>query len=323
MKFTLARSSFFPLKLMVLLMAGCVGAVEGQDLPPGVENEDLHGPIDQVITEETVEQGSAASSEGQRDRREILRFSDGAVVQRVRVFGEDDVHSYSEFTYDDEGQVVEWTGYDDDDRRLWRYEYEYDAGGRIAQETVFDAFGRVEETTMYQYEGGRLEEEVSYVDSRVEWRKTYTYADSGTFREWSLFDVEGVRFKRVEEQLNDARQVVAEIHFDQFGGVYESVRRRFDDDGRLLRLEIQDGSGELVRLEEHRYSPGGLLSWSRTTLTDSAEPTAEITRYYRDDRGNWTRRVTTVLVGPVGEQRIARRKVAVREITYTDGVVTP
>ncbi|MFW5695058.1 MAG: hypothetical protein ACOCYB_07810 [Alkalispirochaeta sp.] len=308
----------------VLLLVLFLGApVAAQETSPGPNDQDFRGQIDQIVTDETVERGSAASSEGHRNRREILRFSDGDVIEQVRVFGEDDVQSYSEFSYDDDGRVVAWTGFDGDNQRLWQYEYEYDSHGRLKQETVLNEFGRIDETTIYQYDEDRLTEEVSYVDSEIEWRKTYTYDEPGTYREWNLFDGEGVRFKRVEEHLDDAGNVVEEVHYDQFGGIYETVTRAYDEDGRLRRMDIQDGTGELLRQEEHRYGPDGNLLWSRTTLTESEEPTAEITRYYRDDRGNWTRRVTTVLVGPVGEQRIARRKVAERYIRYKDGTVTP
>ncbi|MEX2445057.1 MAG: hypothetical protein WD492_15755 [Alkalispirochaeta sp.] len=307
---------------LLLLFPG-TSVVQAQNASPTIEDEKFRGEIDRIVTEETVEQGSAASSEGQRDRREILRFSDGAVIQQVRIFGTDNVQSYSEFTYDGEGRVVAWTGYDGENRRLWRYEYEYDSRGHLRQETVFGESGRVEETTVYHYEDNRLAEEVSYVGSQVEWRKTYTNAGSGDYREWSLYDGEGVRFKHVEERIDQSGNVVREVHYDQFGGVHEEVVRRYDDYGRLERVEIQDGAGELIRLEEHHYDRAGRLLWSRTTLAKSEEPTAEITRYYRDDRGNWTRRVTTVLVGPIGEQRIARRKVAQRHIRYEDGTVTP
>ncbi|MFO8043016.1 MAG: hypothetical protein R6U25_07435 [Alkalispirochaeta sp.] len=294
-----------------------------QDAVPSIEDQEFRGDIDQIVTEETVEQGSAASSEGQRNRREILHFSEGSVVQQVRVFGDDEVQSYSEFSYDDHERVVAWTGYDGNNQRLWRYEYEYDSRGQLVQETVFDESGQVEETTVYQYEDGQLIEEVLYIGSRVEWRKSYSYADADRYREWSLYDGEGVRFKHVEEHLDEAGNVVREIHYDQFGGVYEEVKRQFDQAGRLQRIETQDGLGELIRLEELRYDSAGRLLWSRTTLAEPEVPTAEITRYYRDERGNWTRRVTTVLVGPVGEQRIARRKVAERDIRYEDGTATP
>ena len=298
-------------------------ATYSQAAPPGIDDQEFRGDIDRIITEETVEQGSAASSEGQRNRREILRFSDGSVVQQVRLFGADEVQTYSEFSYDNDGRVEMWTGYGRNDQRIWQYRYEYDEQGRLQQETVLDESERVEETTLFQYEGDQLIEEIAYVGSQVEWRKSYTRNSSDSYREWSLYDGEGMRFKHVEEYLDDSGNVVREVHYDQFGGVYEEVTRRFDAQGRLWQVDFQNGLGELIRLIEYRYDRSGRLLWSRTTLAQSEEPTAEIERYYRDDRGNWTRRVTTVLVGPIGSQLIARRKVAERHIRYEDGTQSP
>lgn len=97
-----------------------MSVASAQDADPCIDEQEFGGEIDQIVTEETIERGSAASSAGQRNRRETSHFSEGSVVQQVRVFDDDDVQSYSEYSYDDHGRVVAWNGYDGNDRRLWR-----------------------------------------------------------------------------------------------------------------------------------------------------------------------------------------------------------
>jgi len=280
--------------------------------------EQIVGSVDEILTVERIEVGSAASSEGERTRQEVLTFSRGSVVERLRSFGGDQFRSRSRFSYDDQGRLVRWRGLDREGNILWEYRYEYDDRGNLTQETSTAGDGELLETTVYQYVGHQIVAEVLYVDSRVEWRKTYRHDAAGNRSEWSLTDGEGIRFKHVEEFRDETGRTEREVHYDQFGAVLEEVFHAYDEIGRLVAVTTRDGTGSVLSRREYRYRGDGRILRDQTTIYEEDGTTTETVQYTYDEVGNWIHRETTLEVGPEGDRTVVRRKIAERTITYRE-----
>ena len=104
---------------------------------------------------------------GQIEREDIYDVDNGDINQ-IRY------HCYDIYEYDNAGQRIRGTRYEDDGRMRYYYLYEYNEAGLLTQLTQFNANGSTEQRSVYEYdaEGNTTKQTIYFSDGTVD---VYTY----------------------------------------------------------------------------------------------------------------------------------------------------
>ncbi|MFP4152812.1 MAG: hypothetical protein ACLFSV_08185 [Alkalispirochaeta sp.] len=279
----------------------------------------LFGPVDEVVVEEHIVSGSAASSQGAPERREVLRFDEGNLIEQLHFVPEDSLLWRSRYSYDENGRLLEWTSLTETGEPKWHYEYVYNEQGSLEREITRRPSGRIESVLVYEYVDGRVSEETMFgPDDTVQWRRAYEYSEDGRVVESTMFYADGTLIKHSVQEFDDEGRLERETFTNGIGVVFETYRYRYDAFAHPREVEVYDGTGSLVRTQIYEMDDAGNVQRERV-VRNQENPAIEVVREYRYDRyGNWTqkRTINYAVEESEGEPTVTREKVVERTISY-------
>lgn len=270
------------------------------------ENLDLAGPV------ATVEE--YREFPGTTDRQLFQTWSfdeDGLATERVYYaysFMDGSLRSRQVTTYD-AGRPLATVVLDADDEPTGQTVYRYDDQNRLTEEVTVDADGVETRRVAYERDGaGNVVRQVQYVDGAVRRTVENDYDADGGLIEQRRYDEEG-RLYEVETYT------VPDLEHDYV---------RYDEDGEVVAtgsvVESEAGTvsivqlgpdGEVAESYAFAYDENG-LQIERRDVYGGGETSVYRYAYDVDERGSWTRQVTTEDLGSGVETYEIRERV----ITY-------
>lgn len=231
---------------------------------------DLHGNVEQQTDYQYSDKGFMV--------REVLRESDGEVVEE-RSFEPDDrqrtgrefrhyidgSHDVITFYYDDAGRVVKKITADDEGEVERVEEFEF-LDGKPLRETATDGEGNVLMEIGYTYNEAGLLEEVHVLNPEEgeEYQKVHDYTPEGKRRSTLVYDNEGELIERYLFEVNEQGHPAMVVEENRMKK--NTIRMEYDAQGHVVFQEEHDLNGELASRVERRYDPDGNLLESRVVL---------------------------------------------------------
>ncbi|MEA3052298.1 MAG: hypothetical protein QOG72_1201 [Sphingomonadales bacterium] len=282
---------FFKVLAVPLLLVGLTAAHEKSNR----EEEGLLGPVRSVSSRMThrlmgLDLGEA-EAEGRPQQQDLVVYdAEGNEAERT---------IYDDFGFlggrqvnkrDSSGHLVEAVLSDPKGVLMARYLYVY-ADDRVAETVHYDRKGKVELREVNSYgEQGRLSEVTYRTGSNAVGRTVYRY-DSAGLRSETLFF------------MPDGSKAVAPI-----GPCLGAHRITFtyDEKGRPHEAVSYEPSGAMKKSWLYAYNGKGLMSEEK--FEDSYKYTTNTHVYEYDSRGNWIKRITTMIQRPKADRLSAEEK---------------
>lgn len=229
-------------------------------------------------------------------------------------------------TYDENGNEVERTIYDDYGFLVGKEIHTRGANGDLLDSVLSDPEGEVMERRVYTYDGGKAIQVVtSDGKGNIGLKQVNSYGADGRLREETYYNPkeaagrtgyrydEKGRISEVAFYLANGSKAVAPI--GPCLGAHR-VTYSYDGKGRPIKVVAYEPDGELKKSWQYSYNPKGLIAediresaWSRTTFAYT---------YVYDSHGNWIKQIATVndqsKLSQMGPDE--RKMMITREIAY-------
>lgn len=179
-------------------------------------------------------------------------------IAREFIHYADDTADRIEYTYDEQGRVVNKERFDDDGDSETIEIFEFD-GDRIIRECITDADEEILSETVYTYrEDGQLEELLVNKPEEETWfRKVYRYNEAGVREAVTTYNQDEEPVERVvfeHDEHGRPNKVVDENRRQK-----NTLHMEYNNQGDIVFQEEYDMNGELVNRIERTYAADGLL----------------------------------------------------------------
>ena len=202
------------------------------------------------------------------EKRVLNRNEKGLLLEEVKYYG-DDTGERMSYTYNDKDEVASITRYDEEG------DFDY------VEEMFYDSTGSLQERVKKDKEGkllGRMVFSRNATDQSVE---ENDYKADGTLESKTMyrFDLDGREISAVQTTADGKLISAVTSVYDEKGDMIErhykdfyskSVKNSFDDEHRLITMELFDSSGLLLKKNIHVYNEDGNLSTEQTFEMDTS-----------------------------------------------------
>lgn len=251
-------------------------------------NEDnLRGNVKSVLTiGYKAEDEFGIISEKEMRTSEFIHYNQsGKRVKRTdEYFGEKQTQIQNLYTYDSKGNLIEWKSkslfgdtlkyiskytYDDKNYKIieehndkesgfsYRYEYKYDATGKLIQKVIIQE-STLTGKTIFTYIGDNVNEEISYDGNGKLLSKTiYSYENEGKIIRSSKFNANGERGVSSLKILDDVGNLIEYNKYDPYNNFYSNFRDSYDAYGNIITESNNYGKSSSSRSHEYEYDKQG------------------------------------------------------------------
>ncbi len=189
----------------------------------------------------------------------------------------------STYTYDANGNRIEFKSFSGSNVLQWRYTYTYDANGNLIEFKDFDGSNVLQWRNTYTYDvnGNRIEEKSVNGDDVLQWRDTYTYDANGNRIEKKSFNGGDVLEWRYTYTYDANGNLTETKHFNENNVLQSRYPYAYDANGKLIELKYFNGGNVLQwrytytydangnQIEEKYFNGGNVLQWRNTYTYDA------------------------------------------------------
>ncbi|MDG2053742.1 MAG: hypothetical protein P8J86_03450 [Phycisphaerales bacterium] len=248
----------------------------------------------------------------------ILRFDDQGRLAMVTTYTFNKVNDSYVYGYDDEGRMIEYLSFEQEDTPPQRAEFQYDKEGRLVRQVYTNIEGqRQTRRTQYSSSGDTEMVLMRNRDEEVAIAKRMMPEEDGGWRVMSFVSDADEPVLIKVERMNQDGQALASIWYDAAQEVTGRSQAMYDDDGRMLMLKVLDGSDKLLRSETWTYDQ---LGRPQTYHRDEGEKATHTAYTYElDEAGNWVKRTALTQItdkSDVSNQIGQEEVITFREFEY-------
>lgn len=169
------------------------------------------------------------------------------------------VTSFTEYQYDETGNMIRQIGYDGDGNVETTRIISYDDGSWIRQKE-YDEDGELSFTAKAEYdENGNLVKVTIFEDDKKYWF-TYQYDEQNRMIGSKDYDDEGNLSGRYQMRYDDDDHMTEQTYYDKDGTVSSVNKYEYDDDGNRVLMSYYDGDGNLTVEYRYYYDEDGNLT---------------------------------------------------------------
>lgn len=201
----------------------------------------------------------------------------------------DDSYVYG---YDDQGRMIEYLSFTQEDTPPKRAEFLYDRQGRLTRQVYTDVEGRRQtRLTQYSSTGDTTMVLMRGPNEDVAIAKRIMPDEEDGWRVMSFTSDADQPVLIKAERLNQNGQVLASVWYDASQQITGRSQASYDEQGRLLTEQALDGSDNLLRSETWTYDQAGLPQTHH--LDDGSRVSHTTYKYDYDKVGNWVLRTAS------------------------------
>lgn len=240
----------------------------------GVYPADTWEKVEESVEEWTNQQGSFLAENGRG--KEISYFRDGTIC------------GWSEYEFDDMGNIVWVDHYFRDGRKLEREKWEYDDERKLIRKIFYNERGEVKRWNEREYDSGKklVRENRFDGDGNSDGWSEYEYEEENLTRE-VIYDGEGEWMTRNEYEYNENGRLLQKVLYNNTTR-YRYEKRwvyKYDENERLI-CEFSYYNVELDERREYKYDAEGKMIVMALYGTDGSERLHCWYKYAYDDDGN-------------------------------------
>lgn len=248
----------------------------------------------------------------------ILRFDDQGRLAMVTTYTFNEVDDSYVYGYDDEGRMIEYLSFEQEDTPPQRAEFQYDKEGRLIRQVYTNIEGqRQTRRTQYSSNGDTKMVLMRNRDEDVAIAKRIMPEEDGGWRVMSFTSDADKPVLIKVERLNQEGQVLASVWYDTAQEVASRSQAMYDEQGRMLERNVFNGSGKLLRSETWVYDQAGR---PQAYHQDESHKATHTTYAYKLDKaGNWVKRTAITQItdkNDVSNQIGQEEVITFREFEY-------
>ena len=290
--------------------------------PTAQTREALHilGPVLTMRESVAIPSSSLAlpARFARRHVERILRFDDQGRLAMVTTYTFNEVDDSYVYGYDDEGRMIEYLSFEQEDTPPQRAEFQYDKEGRLIRQVYTNIEGqRQTRRTQYSSNGDTKMVLMRNRDEDVAIAKRIMPEEDGGWRVMSFTSDADKPVLIKVERLNQEGQVLASVWYDTAQEVASRSQAMYDEHGRMLERNVFNGSGKLLRSETWVYDQAGR---PQAYHQDESHKATHTTYAYKLDKaGNWVKRTAITQItdkSDVSNQIGQEEVITFREFEY-------
>ena len=176
-----------------------------------------------------------------REKRVLTRNEKGYLLSEVKYYG-DEEGSRTNYEYDQKDNIVAIINLDEEGVFVSREEVKYDDKGVIVERVMIDSDNKVVSKTTFNYLSATQIEEIET-------------------------DAKGQLTSKTMNTFDDSGNIVEKIYKDFYS---KKVKNEYDDLNRLIKQEIYDNTGMLVKRNAYVYDDEGNVLEEQNYEMDSS-----------------------------------------------------
>ena len=224
------------------------------------------------------------------DEQFFYYTADGKLLRDHRIFHQEHESGDFRMTYDDKGNLIQETNYNDIAQVLERITMTYDADGNMITEKKeflhsYEGVMKIESNFTFTYENGKIATKKGYEDEKEDQIITYKYkheAGSETISRYNSSDV-----------------------------ILEKWISKFDEKGRLLSKihSVYSGGTVITKTIDFTYDEYDHILTEVLSKSNSSVKKQIIFEYKYDEYGNWTERTEKKIMGVRETEGVSLKRV--------------
>ncbi|MFW5801051.1 MAG: hypothetical protein ACOCVC_03400 [Spirochaeta sp.] len=245
---------------------------------------------------------------------EELWFNTEGQLYRKETHQPGSITLITRYRYTPAGELIEWYQTGVDNQRLWSYQHEYDSTGRLHRVIAHGHDGAAEYIEEYTYADENQHEMVRYDALGIpQWVRKVRR--SGDLLEWELLQPNGGVFSQGAQVYENGLLRSEEVR-DGTQAIIERIEYDYDESGRILHQRTYDAA-QLVQRRSYAYM-NSFLEFSRTIEPQQSGRMIQHEIVNKDQAGNWTNKVHTVMFEQDGEVEVVSSETRRRRIEYRE-----
>ncbi len=316
------------IKLVAAITTISLGQLAAAGSPPMITTPisqtratmDLQGPVD-TMRESTAIVSSQMELPARFSKRHVdrvMRFNGQGRLAMVTSYTFNEVDESYVYGYDDNGRLIEYLSFEQEDTPPTKAEFRYDKEGRLIRQVYTNVDGQEQKRrTQYSSNGDTTIMLMRTADKDISVAKRISPDDSGGWQVMSFTSTSDQPVLVKNELLNQDGQTLVAIWYDAAQVVTGRSQATYDDHGRMLMRRVFDGSDKLLRSETWTYDQEGR---PQTYHRDEGEKARHTTYTYEvDEAGNWVKRTAMTQItdkSDVSKQPGQEEVITYREFEY-------
>ena len=201
-----------------------------------------------------------------REKRVLQRNEKGNVVSEIKYYGTEE-GSRTNYEYDAKENIVVIVTLDEEGEFASREEIKYDDKGAVIERAILDDKKSIVSKTVFNYlSGTQIEEIESGANGQMISRTLNTFDEKGNELTSVQTNPEGKLISGVKNIYDDKGNVIEKIYKDFYS---KNVKNEYDDQSRLLKQEIYDVNGMLIKRNAFVYDDEGNILEEQNYEMDS------------------------------------------------------
>lgn len=177
-------------------------------------------------------------------------------LKRVEYYSDEDLKTYSTFTYDPTGRIKEKVTYTDSNKPLKKFYYYYDKTGRMALESVLDGSNTKLVDKAFTYDDSGNIGSIKYFKNKVLVKREVLNSKGQVVRRERgngglLLDIVEWKYKRGRKYM--------ERHLDRQGNVIRTMVFSYNSKGQIKQEDGYDRRGQYLGTRKFTYNENGWL----------------------------------------------------------------
>ena len=209
----------------------------------------------------------------------------GNVIQWTYYYGNGKVGLIEEF--DEKGNWIKETNYDENDKMSSYRTFEYDENGRVTKETDYDTDGKVSSYCTYEYdEKGNWIKETNYDENdKMSSYRTFEYDENGRVTKETDYNTDGKVSSYCTYEYDEKGNRIKDTDYDENNNVKDVHEREYDENGNQVKWTEYDSEGQLVEYCIYEYNSDN--EYKKDTTYDSEGNVIGYTIYEKAGKGKW------------------------------------
>jgi hypothetical protein len=183
----------------------------------------------------------------------VYKYQNGNLVEKVNLNWDGNLRSYRVYAYNDKGQLVTESLFDENERVQSVSEYDYDSGNNKVKWRLYDGDGAMLAYNTYSYENDKNSKIDFYNPSgKLQKYIVIEYDESFNKVKESFFHPDG-KLENYTDFEYRGGLLVSEKSYKAKGSLTNSIDYEYDDNGNIIKMQYFNHKQELTEIKEMEY----------------------------------------------------------------------